>query len=44
MYHKTTPPDVNQHSVVTAVLGKARFFSVASAQGCPVGILKEVRQ
>lgn len=26
MYHKTTPPDANQHGVVRAVLGKDRFF------------------
>lgn len=45
LYHKTTPPDANQHGVVRAVLGKARFFfRVASAKGCRVGILKEVRQ
>lgn len=37
MYHKTTPPDVNQHSVVTAVLGKARFFFCGQCTGLPSG-------
>lgn len=38
MYHKTTPPDVNQHRVVKAVLGKARFFFFCGqCKGLPSG-------
>lgn len=37
MYHKTTPPDVNQHRVVKAVLGKARFFFCDQRTGLPSG-------
>lgn len=44
MYHKKTPPDVNQYRLVKAVLGKARSSSVVSAQNCLVDLLKEVRQ